>query len=81
MVRPARRSAGNRHLGGIRLERIGKLLDGLDRRLRRDHEREKFTGQPGDRHRLENLTGLLLAMIAPTITMPETISALPCPFH
>src|SRR5262249_2821968 len=28
-----------------------------------------------------SLTGLLLAMIAPTITMPATISALPCPFH
>ncbi len=28
-----------------------------------------------------SLTGLLLAMIAPTITMPPTISALPCPFH
>src|SRR5215468_3101138 len=28
-----------------------------------------------------SLTGLLLARIAPTITMPATISALPCPFH
>lgn len=28
-----------------------------------------------------SLTGLLLAVIAPTITMPATISALPCPFH
>ena len=29
----------------------------------------------------ESRSGLLLAMIEPTITMPATIKALPCPFH
>ena len=52
MVGAAGRAAGDRDLGGVGLERGGEVLGGLERRWRRDDQREELTGQPRDRRGL-----------------------------